>query len=136
LINAKIVDLKSYSGSGEYVVEDAGSYDAILFITRHNIRIICSGRDFQEFVWGADRYTLWIPCNNVMKCIVGKYFLEKINDEIILVRKDKININVNEIYSIISEIRENKSETCKYSYFFIIPSDTYKVIGNLVFVKI
>jgi hypothetical protein len=137
LRNIKTVDLKGFSEYGEYIIEDTGSYEAILFITKPDLRIICDGIDFQEFVWGADRYTLWIPCDNVMKCIIGKYFLEKIDNEIILVQRDKINVNIdiNEIHKIISEIRRSRSKTCKYMYFFIIPSDTYKVIGNFIFIK-
>ncbi len=133
--NIKTIDLRGLSESSEYTIEDADMYQAILFITRHNVRVICNGADFQEFVWGADRYTLWIPCGNVMKCVIGKYLLEKISDEIILVRKDKARVNIHEIPRIIDEIKRGKPRTCQYTYFFIIPSNTHKIVNNLVFIR-
>lgn len=110
----------------------------LVTITPSKYRVICNGIDFQEFVWGGERISLWIVDREQIKCYVDKYVLQPIIENIYYVsRKDTYSIpdTILNKLSYVKEIIQELEKDTGFEKFFIMPSDKDLIQDNFIYVK-
>ncbi|OYT40546.1 MAG: hypothetical protein B6U89_01690 [Desulfurococcales archaeon ex4484_58] len=75
-----------------YEVEVFHEKEYFLFATKPNVRTICSGVEYQDFIWGSKRYTLWVLPRGKVKCLFldNVYYIPIRKDIIIVSTRDHI----------------------------------------------
>ncbi len=91
-----------------------------LFVTRQLYTIICSGTDFQVFVWGKNKYILWkIPPGNNICIALYKASMIPINEHTYYVCRNCLNLEKIFTYNMLSYIDYLRSLYRRKNIFII-----------------
>lgn len=72
-----------------YCISVSNEYELYIFETRVNTRVICSGCEYQTYVWGETRYDSWLLRMGLNKCIVlDSVYINSISEDTYVVSKN------------------------------------------------
>lgn len=111
---------------------------ALLIVTPSKYRTICNGIDFQEFVWGNERASLWIVHGNKVKCFVGRYvLLPFLNNTFYVSSKNEYTLpeTLLEMIDYIKETIEKLARSTRFRKFFVLISDKNTIQDNIIYIK-
>lgn len=111
----------------------------LVTITPSKYRVICNGIDFQEFVWGGERISLWIVNGEQIRCYIDKYVLQPIIENVYYVSKEDTysipDILLDKL-SHVKEIIEKLRKKARFEKFFIMLGNKDLIQDNFIYVKI